>query len=475
MAVDPDKRETKTAADGTDYEVLKTGTSVEYKYVDYTRQEDVKKVGGYPVHNIYVECKEVKEKLLPTEANPREPTNSPVVGAMHDTLESSPDRFVRRNNGITLICKDIDELPESNKIELTFSDDDEGICNGGHTYFSIQTFGGSFNEAGVHIEAIEVPEEVPHGDREDEIADIAQARNNINNLDDHTILDYLGCFDPLKEYMHEPRVVAWHEGDSEAIKPKIPAKALIRYMAVMDPLKYEHQIINPNGNSHRNSALGYGDFSDWRDDALTWRSGSKSYPQKHMAPIIDDILEIKDMVASSLKRDNDIGTFRRSGLYQEHLKDTEQDLHFGRYEGEIGHDINATVEVMMVGMFRSNVYIHLDTSANPVCAGWLVDPQKLWDDKKEPILDTLSEYYSSEGNLREFMNSPAPYKEQLYQFDSFASDYPYPAHILYDVESGGRYGRVDDESDATHWLGPEGLVAVEDKTADDDIAPYEKE
>lgn len=265
---------TQTSSDGIDYEVLSPGSTVEYEYVDYAKQSGVGSIGGYPVHNFYVKCQEVKDNLLPIEANPREPTNSSVVGAMQDTLENENDRFVRRNNGITIVCKNISRVGGSSKVKLEFSNDGEGICNGGHTYFAINTFRGNLDNAGVHIEAIEVPEDVETGDREGEIADIAEARNNINNLEDYTILDYLDCFDPLRNYMEDENVVSWHEGDADAIPPRIDTKALIRYISVADPLKYSHQILNPDQPTHRNSALGYGDFSDWRNEVLNWNSGS---------------------------------------------------------------------------------------------------------------------------------------------------------------------------------------------------------
>lgn len=193
-----------------------------------------------------------------------------------------------------------------------------------------------------------------------------------------------------------------------------------------------------------------------------------------MGPLIDDILEIKDMLAYSLKSGNDVGAFRKSGLYQDHLKGTEKNLHFGEYSGRAGHRINATVEVMMIGMFRSDVYVYYDTDAVPACIGWLMPPKELWDDKKIEVLDQLSEYYSSDGNLREFMNNPAPYTMQLYQYDTYASGYPYPGKKLYEVGSGTEYNRVEDEEDASHWSGDDGLVPLSSEFRDSESALYMK-
>ena len=147
------ERITRTTRDqsGT-YEVLKTPCNLSLLVSDYTNYQ---MSDGTTVHHLYVPCAEIKNDLLPMDADPREPSKTPQVKEMRDTLNDHPMDFVKKNNGITLFCDNVEFDSSKSSCKISFGER-EGICNGGHTYYAIV---GSINEiprdAVVHLEMIQ--------------------------------------------------------------------------------------------------------------------------------------------------------------------------------------------------------------------------------------------------------------------------------------------------------------------------------
>jgi len=119
---------------------------------------------------------------------------------MQDTLQDYPEDFVKKNNGMAMLCGQVDYSDNgSGEVTLTF-EENEGICNGGHTYFAMKTTGFELDEnAVVHIEAIQIPDTVVGDERKEEIVGIARARNNNNRLERRSEANYLGYYDIFKD------------------------------------------------------------------------------------------------------------------------------------------------------------------------------------------------------------------------------------------------------------------------------------
>lgn len=466
---------TKTSSTGESYQVLETGSIVEYDYVDYAKHENLNAVGGFNTHHIYVTCQELKDKCLPIEANPREPSLSRIVKAMQDTLKDEPESFVKWNNGITIVCEEVNQ--HNGIVSLEFSDEDEGICNGGHTYFSIVTTNHDVSEAAVKLEVIQIPSELEG--RNEEIVEIAKKRNNINNLDNYTVADFLGLYDHFKEKMEDPTLVSWHENDSDAKPYAVSAPDLIRMMTVVNPDRYNHPILSPEKTYHRSAALSKTSrHTEWFDGALDARDAGKHDPMAPFGTLIDDLFEIREMLSYSFKHDDYDSSFRKRSFYQDNIGGegaTNRDLYLGEYDGSVGYKIPATLEVMLLGMFRSDVYARVNADNEYQYIGWIINPKQIWHEEKERIVNDLSAYYDDVGkSYRDFINSEAPYRVELYEFGRKPSFPKPPAEILYDVRSGDCYVSTEGENDATHWMSntADGLKPLHSSSPPGDEALY---
>ena len=448
---------TKTSRDGITYKTLDTGSSVTLNYEDCSEHSNLSNIGGFNVHHIYIKGEELKNKLLPAEANPREPSHSAVVEQMQHTLANQPEKFVRWNNGITVVCESVSQNRSASEVTIDFSDADEGICNGGHTYFSIVTAGGTLNNAGVQLEVIEVPNSLGRQDRQEEIVEIARKRNNINNLDEHSISDFLDLYAVFKKAMDDERVVEWHENDSQAHDHAIGAKDLIRILAALDPNRYHHGVVQPNNKTHAKTATAKGSIhSTWFDGAMDARTKGSDPPMHYMAVLIDDMFEIRDMLSYSLKNQSFSSGIKRSNFFKENIggnNATVRDFHHGRYAGDDGYKLKKALELMLLGSFRSDVFLETDSSHNPRYIGWVESPDDLWDEEKERVLEELETRYKSvNSSFRDMKNKSISYEVEVYEWGRNPSWPTPPAEILYDIDSYEKYKSVDDASDATHWL-----------------------
>jgi len=459
---------TKTSGDGISYQTLDTGSSVTFSYEDCSEHSNLDSIGGFDVHHVYLNCEELKNKLLPAEANPREPSHSAVVEQMQRTLVNDPEKFVRWNNGITVVCESVSQNGSNSEVTIKFSDADEGICNGGHTYFSIVTSGGTLDDAGVQLEVIEVPDSLSTQDRQEEIVEIARKRNNINNLDEHSISDFLDLYEVFKQPMDDPRVVEWHENDSKSHDYAIGAKDLVRILAALDPNRFHHGILKPNNRTHAKTATAKGSIhSTWFDGAMEARTKGGDPPMHYMAVLIDDIFEIRDMLSYSLKNESFSSGIKRSNFFKENIggkNATIRDLHHGKYDGDDGFKLKKALELMILGAFRSNIYMELDQSHSPRYIGWVEPPSELWDDEKERVLDELETRYKSvNSSFRDMKNKSISYETDLFEWGRNPSWPNPPAQILYDIDTYQKFISVDSTSDATHWLDPGGKGLVDKK------------
>jgi len=454
---------------------------VDFNYIDYSKHADLGSVGGFDTHHIYLTCEELSNKLLPIDANPREPSHSRIVDSMQDTLADNPSDFIKWNNGLTVVCESVSHDAPNSQVTINFSDSDEGICNGGHTYFAIETADGVLDSAGVHLEVIEVPTSLGEEERQDEIVEIAKKRNNINNLDDYTVADFLDCYQIFKDVMDDEHMVSWHENDSKAYSYAIDAPELVRLLATLDPNRFHHDLLKPSSTYHKTAAISKGKIhSRWFDGALEARKNDDEPPMSDSALLINDMLEIRDMLSYSLKHDTFSPGIKRASFFQDNVKganESTRNLHVGKYDGETGWKLPSALEVMLIGMFRSNIYLNFDESGEMRYIGWVLDHKELWDDRKEDVLTRLKRYYDDVGkSYRDFKNSESPYELNLYKY-GHDPDWPHPpAQILYDTSNHDSFEAIQDREDARYWLESDGdgLVELSVRSPSDPVPYYSK-
>jgi hypothetical protein len=386
---------------------------------------------------------------LPLDANPREPAVTSQVKEMQECLEKTPGDFFKKNNGLTTLCESVSFDEVQKKCTLQFSKG-EGVCNGGHTYFAIVTHASGVSEkALVHLEVIEFPKALSPKQKMEEIVKIARARNNNNRLARRSEADFLGYYDGFKKRLANAKWVGWHEGDAEAAANAIPAEHFIRLLAAVDPEQFYHPIFNKRGARHKSAVTGIrGIHNAWCDKMEEFEtSGGIQAPMVYMAPLANDILTLGDGVRADLRQDSgvDFGkTVRKTGFYQKVLSEAEQGLQVLLTDpSRKGCAIPATVEVLLLGLFRTNVWLNMreaDTVISHV--GWYFDPFELWQSRRADVLEALGRHFAdvSQDPLR-FVRVSAPYECDLFTL-GLGQTPPMPA-IIYSVDTGERWVRAE--------------------------------
>ena len=479
----------RESADGHTYLSRSVPCEVSLDVVDYKNHSAVRDTGAFETYHLYVSATEVANECLPfLDANPREPSVTTQVRKMQDTLRDTPQDFVKKNNGLTLICDNISYDSSESRVTIDFSNN-EGVCNGGHTYFAIQTLDSPLDEnATVRIEAIQLPDELTGDERRDQIVGIAQARNDNQSLHTSSEADYLGYYDPYKECIGDTNSVVWHEGDSEAYPDAISAVHFIRLMYSLDPLSYHHPLYNAGGDRHKKLVISPGNIhSTWYDHMEDAMRGVELIPMRHMVPMIDDLFRIRDHLSYSLK-DADLSgevggdsvVIRRTGLYRDYISNTSDRPLRYLHEGKKGFDLSNTFETILVGLFRSNVWRARNDDGDVDMIGWFINPEELWDRRQLSVLSQMSEYYQEvDSDAWQFQRQASPYEKDLYQFgwETLEGEEkpPSPAIIykfnqmathtdintLYDC-----YTEVEELEEATHWLSQDDgciLISLEER------------
>lgn len=442
--------------------MVDTPCSVTLPYLDH-EAADIRIYGAkYPVHHFYVRCVDLAQTPLPLDANPRRPENSTQVQAMKDTLEEDPSDFVNRNNGIVILSSRVKHDNNSehsdatvDSIELDF-EEGEGVCNGGHTLLAIQKYA-VHEEAIVHLEVIEMDSiSATDTSKRKEISDIADARNNNNQLEERSEANFLGYYDNFKEQLANRHVVSWLEGDSDAINGSIDAYQFFRMLKSLDVENYGHPLYGERGKNHSSLATSVTRIhSAWKSEMDDWKTSSgdpESRPLRYLTPLVNDLFYLRDLVSHHLKHFNYPQGVRQMKLYQDYIKSSTRKLLLAGFEHDNGFDLTNPFEVLMIGLFRTNIYLSEVNTDNADLIGWFRSPDTLWIDRSEAILNELqSDYRDGDSDPKNFIRLNGPFTHDFY-IHGMSNTVDESPDIVYKIEDGSRYIQVDSRKKATHEL-----------------------
>ena len=399
---------------------------------------------GFAFHHVFVPANALRTVCLPLDANPREPTRVDVVKRMEETLRESPSNFHHWNNGITVVCKSVDF--GDNDLRVSFLEGD-GICNGGHTYFSIVTFPARLpDDCMVHLELIELPEAI--NNRRQVINDIAARRNRNRALSPTTQADFLGHYDPFRAALGvESKQVSWHEGDSNALPNAIRSELLVRLMASLDPFWYRHPVHGEDRPNHKQVATSSSKIhSDWFEGA---QGADPTRNLNHMAALLPDILRLRDFLSFDLRHGDltDVkGTFRNRLIYQNWLAEKKDHVLAHYKPGKTGCSLSAPAQLMILGYFRSNIWLCLDEDGEPSLIGWLRDPIDLWNETRAELLEKLAnDFQDADNDPSQFIKRSGPYDFQLVELN-YGKFPPAEPEMFIDLASRIRY-KTDSSGD----------------------------
>ena len=192
------------------------------------------------------------------------------------------------------------------------------------------------------------------------------------------------------------------------------SELLIRMLACLDPMWFRHSVHSQEKANHKKAATSSASIHKNWFDSVQNEDPEGSF--SHLAPLVNDVFELQDRVSYSLKHDNlsDIpGNFRANKMYRIWLASKEKQLtHFNA--GEIGLDLPNPALIMILGAFRSNVWLAKDENGDPCFIGWLVDPAELWEETKCDFLSRLvNDFSDADGEPSQFIKRSGPYDHQL--------------------------------------------------------------
>ena len=383
-----------TSNGGYQFSVLESPGQAQYNIVQLKKFE----LDEYVYWHGYIKAKEIKDIKFPLDANPRKPQPSVVTKRMMATIQKHPKMFHHLNNGITIICESCDLNETDGIVDIKFGEvlnnHGDGICNGGHTYYSIEQYSGIISDdCLVRIEIIELPNSISPEERSQTIKEIAEARNAHNQLKSSTSANFSGFYEPFKTQLGENSIfVRWLEGDPDAICNAEDVKNFIAMISAVSPHWSSH-ILTGNDGNHKTAARGPGSRHDkWMSIAANDSDDANMY---FMIPLLSDILLVRDQIAHSLLTEKWKTVSPKFGVtrFAQYLKESgERELFYLKDDNGKsvkGYNLAHTFGTMMVGAFRENVWFsNSDNGVNLV--GWLVNPIDLWNKHKADKLKRLN-------------------------------------------------------------------------------------
>lgn len=446
---------------GYEFNVLETPSTNEYCFESLSRFQ----IQNDTYWHGYVKGSELKNKLLPLDANPRKPGPTKVVKIMQATIQKDPKNFHHLNNGITIIASEL-YFDQSTKIaNIKFGPTNgihgDGVCNGGHTYFSLDQFKGEIeDDLLVKVEILVLDPDMDSTSRFEKIKIIAEARNAHNELESITTAHYSGYYDNLISSLGTNKIYfKWYEGDPEAIKKAQKVDSLIAKITAISPHWYSHYLnIAGNTGSHMPSARNTGSIhKKWEVFKL---NENDERNLEYLFPLINDILVLIDEISYSLVVDEFSRVskrWRNTALWRYLSSGDLVELNFKMINGKKakGYNLSHTFITMVLGAFRENVWFSMsDEGANLV--GWLIDPIELWHKHKEVFMRDLNNIAStinapSFGNA--FLQNAAIYNYQftLYKFGENIRDNINKPEIIYDVANFDKY-IINENLEGDFWL-----------------------
>jgi hypothetical protein len=434
---------------GYSFNVLETPSKQTYQI----EQIQIFRIGKDTYWHGYIQGKEIKIKKFPIDANPRKPGPTKVVKLMQATIQKNSRNFHHLNNGITIIASKVEYDNKKNIIEVTFGkligNNGDGVCNGGHTYFSIDQFQGEIkDDMLVRFEIIVLDPTITKEEKSERVKKIAEARNAHNELESITTAHYSGYYDKFISALGMYSVnFKWYEGDPNSIKNAEKVDSFIAKLTAISPHWYSH-FENTSGNSgnHMSSARNSGSVhSKWQEFALSSSDDRNLY---YLLPLIKDILLLKDEISYSLSHDEfpKVKPRWRSSRIWQYLSEKEdvtllyKTINNNKVNGFM---MSHTFATLILGAFRENVWFSVnDSGINLV--GWLVNPIKLWHTHRQRYMKDLDNIAStinapSFGNA--FLQNSAIYNYQFpsYEFGAKLENCIASPEVIYDVSSNTKY------------------------------------
>ena len=219
---------------------------------------------------------------VPIDPDPRVPKEKgPVVKRISASLGMCDGRFHLLNRGITLSVKKAEFDNQAGTLRLHLPDDESyGIIDGGHTDFAIKSTVKARCDAGTEES---LGNQYVHVEIENDLADIAEARNYSAQLKSWTLASYRDDFKWFLDALGEDycRSIKVSENDPQPVG----VLDLIQVMCAVNPSLYGPTSTSAN-EAYKNAGKCLQYFVQQED----------TYKFKDMKPICKDIVRLYDYI-----------------------------------------------------------------------------------------------------------------------------------------------------------------------------------
>lgn len=314
----------------------------------------------------YVNVQDVPDNF-PTEVNPRKTNmNTKVAAKMKNSLVENDNDFYKKNRGILLSAKSVNDDMGTLKISMGQNNDSDlskyGILDGGHTYRAILEKAADLDPENKQFVHFEIMTDI--GD----IDEMSAARNSSIQVNDKAIAELAHKFDFVKKAIaNEPFKdnIAYKQNESDK---DIDAVDLIRLMFALNFKKYGENSTNQPIQAYSGKSQVLKDYLNEYDKAQ--QDEKYRNPYKKLAALLPQIAKVYDQIEKDMpeayRASNDGGQFGR-------IKGVDVKNGKTKYFGEtISYQISTGLILPILGGFRALINDDEDKCS------WAIDPFEIW-------------------------------------------------------------------------------------------------
>lgn len=330
----------------------------------------------YRIWNVFIDVNGLNDETIPINANVRKPAlGSVATDAIESTLASSKRsaRFWAYNGGLVILASGakIANKRGHTGLQLTIPPR-YGLVNGGHTQLAIKHAleGHAPTNSWIRVEVI-VGEFT-----NDEIADIAEARNTSRNVRDMSIAWKKGKFDSLQRSLPQEveQRIDWTENlrESEDDEATCNAEKLIQLLMLFDT---DFSVDNPP--KEYASSLGR-PFNQWSDNTRAYR---------YLNAAAARILELHDNIKATFHQTPATPGLLKCKWGGKPVFPEVRNRRTPFYSYEVVRRMDDGVLFPLLSAFR--VLLEVDSPRHRV--RWRTDPVKRWDVIKGAMMTKIKE------------------------------------------------------------------------------------
>lgn len=348
--------------------------------------------------------------------NPREQKlTTDVARDIANSLRSNKKNFHVLNRGLLLSADEVSFDNKEKVASIRFADPKiHGIVDGGHTYRQILNYQENMNvvfEKYVQIEVIT---------SFDSIEELAEARNNSVAVDDKSIEELRGTFEPIKRIIENHLIqgekyfdrISFRQNEfwgNKDVNNIIDVREIIAIINMFNPLLYDSMVSVHPIQSYTGKAASLNKFLKMMPPGIKEEDPEyrKAVIEK-MQTIIPDIFELWDEIETQFaKVSKELNKRYGSKPYSNYGKDNVKKISlFSNIE--MDYTIPKGIMYPVLGAFRALV---CEKNGR---YDWEVSPFKVWNEKKEQIVTSVLESSAQFGNSPDKLGKSTLLWDSLY-------------------------------------------------------------